>query len=73
MMKILVRSTLLRLGATLIALLFPLQILNAQYENGSLLGTIRDSAGSAIPHADVTITNTATGVTNQTKTDDGGN
>jgi outer membrane receptor protein involved in Fe transport len=64
--------TLLRLAATLIVLLFPLQILHAQYENGSLLGTIRDSSGSAIPHAGVTITNTATGITNQTTTDDAG-
>src|ERR1700744_5834446 len=65
-------SILLRLATTLIVLLFPLQSLYAQYDNGSLLGTIRDSSGSAIPHANVTITNTATGITNQTTTDDGG-
>ena len=65
-------STLLRLAATLVLLLLPLQRLHAQYENGSLLGAIRDSSGSAIPHANVTVTNTATGITNQTTTDDAG-
>ena len=45
----------------------------AQYENGSLLGTIRDTSGAPIPNADVTVTNTATGVKNDAKTDGSGN
>ena len=67
------RSALLRLGATLILLVAPLQLLHAQYDNGSLVGTIRDASGAAIPKANVTITNSATGVTYAVKTDEGGN
>ena len=54
-------------------LLIPQTLLMAQYENGSLLGTIRDASGAPISGADVTITNTATGVTSATKTDGEGN
>ncbi len=53
-------------------LLFPLA-LHAQYENGSLLGTIRDTSGAPIPGADVSVINTATGTSNQAKTDGAGN
>jgi hypothetical protein len=41
---------------------------HAQYENGSLVGTIRDSSGAPIPNASVTITNNATAITSHTKT-----
>jgi hypothetical protein len=34
----------------------------AQYENGSLVGTIRDSSGAAIPNVNVKVTNNATGI-----------
>jgi outer membrane receptor protein involved in Fe transport len=34
----------------------------AQYENGSLVGTIHDSSGAAIPNVNVTVTNNATGI-----------
>ena len=34
----------------------------AQYENGSLVGTIHDATGAVVPGAAVTITNNATGV-----------
>src|SRR6201996_2491959 len=67
------RSALLRLGAMLIVLLAPLQLLHAQYDNGSLVGTIRDASGATIPKADVTITNSATGVSYSVKTDEAGN
>jgi outer membrane receptor protein involved in Fe transport len=48
------------------------QIALAQYENGSLLGTIRDASGAAIPNVTVTITNDATGVATAVKTGDSG-
>jgi len=39
-----------------------------QYENGSLVGTIRDSSGAPIANAAVTVTNTATAISSRTKT-----
>jgi hypothetical protein len=47
----------------LVALLFLFGGLGmqAQYDNGSLLGTIRDASGASIAGATVTVTNTATG------------
>ncbi|HWB31797.1 MAG TPA: TonB-dependent receptor [Acidobacteriaceae bacterium] len=39
--------------------------LRAQYENGSLVGTIRDGAGAPIAGADIKITNNATGAVTQ--------
>ncbi len=47
--------------------------LQAQYENGSVVGTIHDATGSAIPGADVSIINTATGIRSHVKTDAAGN
>jgi outer membrane receptor protein involved in Fe transport len=51
----------IRLG---LALLFFLPALGAfaQYENGSLVGTIHDSSGAAIPNVNVAVTNNATGI-----------
>jgi hypothetical protein len=43
-------------------------LLHAQYENGSVVGTIHDASGAAVAGATVTITNTATGIGTQTKT-----
>ena len=40
----------------------------AQYEDGSLVGTIRDSSGAVVTGAAVTATNTATGITVKTAT-----
>ncbi len=48
---------------------FPLQ---AQYENGSLVGTIHDASGAPLSGAVVTITNTATANTTKTTTNDSG-
>jgi hypothetical protein len=42
--------------------------LQAQYDNGSLVGTIRDATGAPIPNATVVITNTATAIVEQVKT-----
>ncbi len=44
----------------------------AQYDNGSLVGTIRDSTGAVVPNVTITATNTATGVVSVAKTDDAG-
>ena len=42
--------------------------LRAQYENGSVVGTIRDKSGAGIPNAVVTITNNATAVATKAST-----
>jgi hypothetical protein len=41
-----------------------------QRTRSELVGTVTDSSGAAVPRADVTITNTKTGVTQTTKTSD---
>src|SRR5271170_6968793 len=46
--------------------------LHAQYENGTMVSTIRDSTGAPIPKAVVKITNVATAITSQTTTNDSG-
>jgi Carboxypeptidase regulatory-like domain/TonB dependent receptor/TonB-dependent Receptor Plug Domain len=51
---------------------FLTSLLHAQYENGSLVGTIRDSSGAAVSGAVVTITNNATAVSTKTTTNGGG-
>src|SRR5882762_1620757 len=51
---------------------FTCTYLQAQYENGSLVGTIRDKSGAAVSGAAVTITNNATAVTAKATTNDAG-
>jgi hypothetical protein len=58
--------------ALVYAFLFFCGTLHAQYENGSLVGTIRDASGAAVPNVTVTVTNTATAISTQTKTNGAG-
>ncbi len=44
----------------------------AQYDNGSLVGTIKDATGAPIPGASVTITNTATAIASHVNTNPSG-
>src|SRR5579863_4075103 len=44
----------------------------AQYENGSLIGTIHDATGAVVANANVTVTNVNTGIAANVKTDDSG-
>jgi hypothetical protein len=55
------------LVAAVVCLFFS-SLLHAQYENGSLVGTIRDASGAAISGAVVTITNNATAAAVKTTT-----
>jgi hypothetical protein len=52
----------------LCAPLFFCGLAHAQYDNGSLVGTIRDASGNPVPRAKVTITNTETGIVTQVTT-----
>jgi hypothetical protein len=45
---------------------------HAQYENGSLVGTIHDSSGAVVSGAAVSATNTATGIMEKTVSNDAG-
>jgi hypothetical protein len=49
-------------------LFFLCSYLQAQYDNGSLVGTIRDKSGAAIPGAVVTVTNNATAIATKVTT-----
>ena len=44
----------------------------AQYENGSVLGTIKDPSGAPVPHATVVVTNTATAAALTVQTNNAG-
>jgi Carboxypeptidase regulatory-like domain/TonB dependent receptor/TonB-dependent Receptor Plug Domain len=58
------------LVAILLLLLAP--FVRAQYDNGSVVGTIRDKSGAAISGAVVTVTNNATALTSKVTTDGAG-
>ncbi len=44
----------------------------AQFETGTVVGTLKDSTGAVVPGAKVTLTNTQTGVTNEKTSDANG-
>ncbi len=58
--------------AMALLLMIPSRAAFGQYDNGSLVGTIRDSSGAAVPNVTVTVTNDATGVASVVKTNDTG-
>jgi len=60
-----------KLASVLLLLVFGLSA-HAQYEDGSLVGTIRDASGAPITGASVTVTNSATGISLQTHTNAAG-
>src|SRR6266542_254852 len=47
--------------------------LKAQQYFGTVVGTVTDASGAAVPHATITITNTQTGIARQVATDQYGN
>jgi hypothetical protein len=57
----------LRLAAASV-FLFLVAPLHAQYDNGSVVGTVRDATGAPIPNAAVTLTNTDTAIAMKVKT-----
>lgn len=57
------------LGILLLAAFIPL---HGQVLYGSLVGTVEDPSGAVVPRATINITNTQTGLTRQTETDDAG-
>jgi hypothetical protein len=66
------RKSLFLLAAALVCLLLaPGQAL-AQYENGSIVGSVHDSSGAIVPDATVKVTNVATGVVSTRQTNGSG-
>jgi hypothetical protein len=59
------------LTALLCVFLLPRAVF-AQYENGSIVGTVRDGSGAVVSGAAVTVTNIATGVVSTRTTNDSG-
>ena len=57
---------------TALLFLFTCASVHAQYENGSLVGTIRDTTGAAVSGATVNISNTATAIETRTTTNTSG-
>src|SRR3984957_458628 len=45
-----------------VSLFFVSRVAYAQFDVGSLVGTIRDQSGAAVPNASITVTNTATNI-----------
>ncbi|HEY6375621.1 MAG TPA: carboxypeptidase-like regulatory domain-containing protein [Edaphobacter sp.] len=59
------------LATLLCVFLIPLAVF-AQYENGSIVGTVRDGSSAVVSGATVTVTNIATGVVSTRTTNDSG-
>lgn len=63
----------LRLVISLLAVFLLAPTAFAQFDTATVLGTVTDAAGSAIPGATITLKNSATGVTATAQTDENGN
>ena len=61
-----------RWSVILVAVLFVSMLATAQNTNGRVIGTVTDPQGAAIPAAQVTVSNTGTGIRWSTTTDDHG-
>jgi TonB-dependent Receptor Plug Domain. len=57
---------------TIVLLMLPGMNAWAQFESASVLGYVRDASGAAVPNANVTLTNVATGISQVKQTDDEG-
>ncbi len=58
--------------AVALLLMLPSRTAFAQYDLGSLVGTIHDPSGAAVPDVTITVTNDATGISTVVKTDQAG-
>ena len=58
--------------AVALLLLFPCLNAYAQFESASVLGYAKDTSGAAIPNSTITLTNTATGISQTVTTDNEG-
>jgi hypothetical protein len=56
----------------LVCLLVQTSLLQAQFESGTVLGTVRDASGASVANASITLENVKTGVTFQAKTEQNG-
>lgn len=59
-------------GVCLLALL-PASLLFAQFESGTVLGSVHDPSGAAVPNATVTLQDVGAGINYKTRTDGNGN
>src|SRR6187455_3142616 len=66
------KTRMMRALLLLIVLAFGASPAWAQFETGTVVGTIKDSTGAVVPAAKVTLTNTQTGVTNEKTSDANG-
>ena len=62
-----------RLAASLVMVIAIAPIVYGQFDTATVLGTVTDVNGAAVPRATVTLRNTATGVTVTATTDENGN
>ncbi|MEK7830896.1 MAG: carboxypeptidase regulatory-like domain-containing protein, partial [Acidobacteriota bacterium] len=63
----------IRLAIAMLAVLLLAPTAFAQFDTATVLGTVTDAAGAALPKATVTLKNVATGITATAQTDENGN
>ena len=62
-----------RFGALLLVILAIPCPIWAQFDTGTILGTVHDSSGAVVPSVTVTLRNTQTGITATVRSDEQGN